>query len=128
IPVKYLVNGISIIPADLETVEYFHLQFERHEVMFANDVAVESYQRSGDHDGFANGADFKALDGSDAIPMSAYAPVLGYHGGRQHVGALARMTVSHLVDIRDPIQIAYDRIATRARKSGMCETTLTQAA
>ena len=49
--------------------------------------------------------------------MIPYAPVLGYSGPRTHLKALLRLGVSQVVDVRDPIQVAYDRIAARATKS-----------
>jgi hypothetical protein len=46
--------------------------------------------------------------------MVPYAPVLGYWGARTHLKALLRLGVSQVIDVRDPIQVAYDRIAARA--------------
>jgi hypothetical protein len=37
-----------------------------------------------------------------------------YSGGRAELRALLRLTASRFIDMRDPIQIAYARIATRA--------------
>ena len=47
--------------------------------------------------------------------MAPYAPLLGYFGGRQDVVALARLAVYRWVDVRDRIQIVYDRLAKRAQ-------------
>jgi hypothetical protein len=120
IPVEYLVNGDSIIrsaPTGLDVVEYFHIEFEQHEVMYAEGVPVESLQGIDGREGFTNSAEYERLYGSssNASPMLPYAPVLGYYGGRQDAVALARLAVSHLIDVRDPVQIAYDRLAARAR-------------
>jgi hypothetical protein len=46
--------------------------------------------------------------------MSSFAPVYWYKGGRAEVRALLRLAASRFVDMRDPVQIAYHRIATRA--------------
>jgi hypothetical protein len=46
--------------------------------------------------------------------MSAFAPICRYNGVRAEVRGLLRLAASHFVDVRDPIQIAYDRIAARA--------------
>jgi hypothetical protein len=37
-----------------------------------------------------------------------------YDNGRQELKGLARSLISNVVDVRDPIQIAYDQIAERA--------------
>ena len=47
--------------------------------------------------------------------MSAVAPICRYaSGGRAEARALMRLAASRFVDVRDPIQIAYDRIVARA--------------
>jgi hypothetical protein len=44
IPARHLVNGVSILPAEaMEEVEYFHLELERHDVIFAEGAASESF-------------------------------------------------------------------------------------
>ena len=44
--------------------------------------------------------------------MPAFAPLCYYKGGRAEVRALLRLAASR---VRDPIQVAYARIAARAR-------------
>ncbi len=46
IPVRHLVNGSSIVqvPAEVDSIEYYHLEFAQHEVMYAEGLAVESLQ------------------------------------------------------------------------------------
>ena len=46
--------------------------------------------------------------------MTPFAPMLGYDNGRQEMKGLVRSLISNVVDVRDPIQIAYDQIAKRA--------------
>jgi len=46
--------------------------------------------------------------------MPAFAPDCRYQGGGAEVRALLRLAAFRFVDLRDPIQIAYARIATRA--------------
>lgn len=45
---KHLVNGRSILPAPCGEVEYVHLMFDRHEVIFSEGAASESFH-PGDH-------------------------------------------------------------------------------
>ena len=115
IPVTYLVNEANVARClELETIEYYHVEFDTHEVIFAEGAAVESY--SGAHrEGFDNFADFERTYGSQALSIKQpYAPIMGYNGGRDELRGLFRSLVSNVVDIRDPIQVAYDTIAQRA--------------
>jgi hypothetical protein len=118
IPVKYLVNGRSIAFDDAakmsETIEYFSVELDTHEVIFAEGMAAETYRYDGHHQiVWDNLGDYQDLYGEHKV-MSAFAPICSYSGGRAEVRGLLRLAASRLVDVRDPIQIAYDRIAARA--------------
>ena len=119
IPVKHLVNGQSIridkTVLQSETIEYLHVELETHEVIFADRLPVESFLYSGGVVAWDNLEDYHRLYGSHR----AVAPVAAYHsyeGGRDEVRGLIRLAASRFVDVRDPIQIARDRIAARARR------------
>jgi hypothetical protein len=44
IPARHLVNGVSILPAGaMDVVEYFHLELDRHDVIFAEGAASETF-------------------------------------------------------------------------------------
>ena len=47
-PAKALINGASIRLKTAETIDYYHLLFDRHEIVFADGVPTESFY-SGDH-------------------------------------------------------------------------------
>ena len=55
IPVKYLVNGRTIVQEPVDRVTYRHLELPRHDVMFAEGLPAESYLDVGDRTNFANG-------------------------------------------------------------------------
>jgi len=124
IPAKYLINGTSIVqgmPEGVEEIEYFHIELEQHEVIFAEGVAAETLLVMKDHETFAdlirekfdNFAERKQLYGHDALAMTPFAPRVCYNGRRSELKALLRRAVSPVVDIRDPIQLVHDRIAAR---------------
>lgn len=121
IEVKDLVNGTSIaraVPDGMRNIEYFHVELGTHEVMFAEGAPVETLLVSDGRERFGNFVEHERLYGPDIGPaMVPCAPVLGYSRTRAHLKALLRLGVSHLVDVRDPIQVAYDRIAARATHS-----------
>jgi hypothetical protein len=126
IPAKYLVNGTSIVqamPDGVEEIEYFHIELETHEVIFAEGVAAETLLVMKDREAFAglihekfdNFTERKQLYGmDDALPMTPYAPRVCYNGRRSELKALLRRAISPVVDMRDPIQLVHDRIAARA--------------
>ena len=117
IPVKHLVNERSItVDRDaktFETIEYFSVELETHQVIFAEGTAAETFQYCGGQVAWDNLGDYQDLYGRAHKLMPAFAPHCRY-GGRAEVGALLRLAASRFVDLRDPIQIAYARIATRA--------------
>jgi hypothetical protein len=118
IPVKHLVNGRSIAFDDdakmSETIEYFCVELDTHEVIFAEGTAAETFRYGGGQIAWDNLGDYQDLYGSEHELMSPVAPIYRYNGGRAEVRALLRLAASRFVDVRDPIQIAYDRIAARA--------------
>lgn len=115
IPVMCLVNDTSIAPyLGLETIEYYQVEFDTHEVIFAEGASVESY-RGVNRESFANFAEFERIYGTEQQSIKTpYAPSMGYFRGRDELKGLVRSLISNVVDIRDPIQIACDRIAKRA--------------
>jgi len=117
IPVKFLVNGASIVqalPDGMDEIEYFHVELERHEVIFAEGAAAETLLATNGREHFSNFIEYERLYGIDSgAAMLPYAPLVGYNGGRSELKALLRRVASPIIDIRDPIQVAYDRIVTR---------------
>ncbi len=55
IPVRYLVNGRSIVQLDVDAVTYWHVELQRHDVLLAEGLACESYLDTGNRSAFANG-------------------------------------------------------------------------
>ncbi|MEZ2128867.1 MULTISPECIES: Hint domain-containing protein [unclassified Sinorhizobium] len=120
IRVKELVNGTSIapaLPAEGETIEYFNIALESHEVILAEGAPAETFLlRANNHENFTNFAEFERLRPVEAAPaMAPFAPVAGYEGGREHLGALLRLAAPRFIPVRDPVRDAYERIASRAR-------------
>jgi hypothetical protein len=120
IQVGDLVNGRSITPAMpefMDCVEYFHIELETHEVIFAEGTPAETYLNRGCREKFSNFVEYERLYGAEPRPaMTPYAPIVAYTGGRAELKALLRLAVSPLVDVRDPIQVAYSRITARTEE------------
>ena len=68
IPVGLLANGETVTRMDWASVDYFHVEFEQHDVVFAEGLPAESYVDCG------NRGEFEAQDGPMALhPLFAYA-------------------------------------------------------
>jgi hypothetical protein len=124
--VKDLVNGTSIAPAppaDGETIEYFHVVLESHEMILAEGAPAETLLLWGDnHEGFTNFAEFKRLYPA-GLAMTPFARIAGFESGRDHLKALLRLGMQPFLpgrqpirDAREPIDRAYERIAARAEQ------------
>jgi hypothetical protein len=117
IPVMYLINEASIAqgtPSEMSALEYYHVELDTHEVIYAEGALVESYDGS-NRDNFSNFMQYERLYGVERqSEMTPPAPILRYRGRRQELKGLVRSLISNVVDVRDPIQIAYDHLAQRA--------------
>jgi hypothetical protein len=70
---KDLVNGMTIQQADaVDQVDYFHLEFEAHEVILAEGAPAESYVECDNRQGFHNAHEFAALYPNDARAPFSY--------------------------------------------------------
>lgn len=118
IPVKHLVNGTSIAPAAPEgvnVIEYYHIEFDTHEVFLAEGALVESFiEEDAEREFFSNFVEYERLYGRSQARMTPFAPILDYRNRRQRLAGFARSVVSNVVDVRDPIQLARDELARRA--------------
>ena len=117
IPVMYLINEANIAqgtPSDMYAIEYYHIELDTHEVIYAEGALVESFDGSS-RENFSNFVQYERLYGIEDQPeMTPFAPILKYRGRRQELKGLVRSLISSVVDVRDPIQIAYDQLAKRA--------------
>lgn len=69
VPALLLVNGLTITQAQaVDRVEYFHLEFEGHEIVFAAAAPAESYVESDNRRGFHNAHEFDELYPNDNRP------------------------------------------------------------
>jgi hypothetical protein len=119
IPVKHLVNDVSITPATpsgMTAIEYYHVEFDAHEVFRAEGALVESFRNVDlQRESFSNFVQFERLYGCEPQPTTTpFAPILGYRNRREKVTGLVRSAISDVIDVRDPIQVARDQLARRA--------------
>lgn len=118
IPAAWLVNGKSVTMAALDErdeIDYFHIELETHEVIFAEGAPAETLLVTDDRERFVNFVEYERLYGTATVPaMKPFAPVLEYQGVHGELERLLRLAVSPIVDIRDPIQKARAKLSARA--------------
>jgi hypothetical protein len=71
VPAALLTNGVSIVTDDsVGSVSYYHLEFDSHEVVFAEGAPAESFVDDDSRQMFDNAAEFSRLY-PDALPQRA---------------------------------------------------------
>jgi len=100
IPVKYLINGSTVVQVPVETVTYYHIELHQHDLLLAEGLPVESYLDTGDRANFANGDGVIRLfpDLANRRPdvawlweLNGYAPLILF--GPELDAARARLTM-----------------------------------
>jgi hypothetical protein len=119
VQVRYLINESSIaqsMPSDTSAIEYYHIDLGTHQVIYAEGALVDSYFDDGcNRENFSNFVEYERLYGvQHQSKMTPFAPMLGYNNARREIEGLVRSLISNVVDVRDPIQVAYDQLAKRA--------------
>lgn len=118
IPARDLINDATVTlgaPAGPDRLDYIHVLLEDHHLLVANGMTAESLLlKRGEHLLFDNGGEYERLYGDREVAMEPCLPRIWYSGGRSHLKALLRIGVSHIIDVRDPIQKINAKIAARA--------------
>lgn len=116
IRVKDLVNGGSIARTlENDAIDYYNIVLDRHDVIFAEGVAVETYLMRGEsYLSFTNFAEYQRLYvGEPGADMKPFAPIKGYEGTRENLHAL--LCMSGMLPMRDVVEETYQRLVFSAR-------------
>jgi autotransporter-associated beta strand protein len=102
IPIRLLRNAMTIVQAPHETVTYYHVELDRHDILLAEGMPAESYLDTGNRGCFVN---------ADA-PLVMHPTFAGGQAGRE-----ARSCAPFA---NDPAQVGpiWRRLATRAADLG----------
>jgi hypothetical protein len=52
VPIRHLINGVSIVQETRDAVTYWHLELDRHDVVLAEGLACETYLDTGNRSAF----------------------------------------------------------------------------
>jgi len=119
IPAKYLVNGssIEIVSPANSAIEYFQIELEGHEAIFANGAPSESFFATPLREKFANYPEYLTLYGAASVEsMTPYKPIHRYSSILSKIGALTGAVLQFLgVDVADPVLRARARLQARAK-------------
>jgi hypothetical protein len=55
IPVRYLINGTTIVQEPVDQIGYWHIELDRHDVILAAGLPAESFLDTGNRSAFSNG-------------------------------------------------------------------------
>lgn len=76
IPVRRLLNGITIRQQPRDRITYWHIELERHNILLAEGLRVESYLDTGNRNAFGNGQGTAQLHPDFArAPVTSFAPL-----------------------------------------------------
>jgi hypothetical protein len=113
IPVRLLVNGASVLQEATDRVSYYHVELDRHDLLLAEGLAVESFLDTGNRAAFANGglvthqhADFASMtwEASGCAPIVLTGAPL--QAARERLAAVAATGRPLVVADQYPVRVA----------------------
>ena len=75
IPVRLLLNSLTIVQTDRPRVDYFHVELDSHDILLAEGRPAESYLDCGDRHSFENGGGILTLFAAIVGRKRGYAPL-----------------------------------------------------
>ena len=73
VPIKHLINGSTVAQVEVDSVTYYHVELERHDILLADGLPTESYLDTGDRGNFSNSDGvirlFPDFSGATASPL-----------------------------------------------------------
>jgi hypothetical protein len=113
IPARDLVNGrtIAAVDPDVEQLRYFHIEFDRHDILLAEGVPCESLLATSD-----SRASFRIehIASGDLEDMTPCAPIAAFEGGRSALKSRLRSALAPVIDMRQPRDVVRDHLEARA--------------
>ena len=89
IPIRYLVNGVSVVQENVASVTYWHVELDRHDVVLAEGLPVESFLDTGNRGAFSGEIGAPAAFAFGRWEAAGCAPLV--LGGPRLTAAVARL-------------------------------------
>jgi len=115
VPVCNLINGSTIVvddAEDLSELEYFHVKFESHDVIYAEGAACESMLTVSES--AKNFADYYRAHGFPESDPKPFAPIHSFWSRLSQLASRVRSAVSPIKESRQPLDLLRDRLEARA--------------
>ena len=115
VPVCNLINGSTIVvddAEDLSELEYFHVKFESHDVIYAEGAACESLLTVSES--AKNFADYYRAHGFPESEQKPFAPIHSFWSRRSQLASRVRSAASLIRESRRPLDLVRDRLEARA--------------
>ncbi|HEX3863617.1 MAG TPA: Hint domain-containing protein [Stellaceae bacterium] len=119
VPAQHLVNGTTITQTEMvEEVEYFHIELDTHDVIFAEGAAAESYVDCDNRMMFANASEHAALYPDDDRPRWQFAAPRLERGAPEMTKIRAALfqraaAAGHTLDYDPDLHLVVDGAAIR---------------
>lgn len=109
-------EGIAIAaPADSARLDYFHVELDRHDAIYAEGVPAETFREAGgNRESFDNFVEYERLHGAQERETEAFAPMTGFNGTRDRATSYIRSALSSVIDRRTTLDRIRDRLMERA--------------
>ncbi len=69
IPIKHLVNGLTVLQEPADSAHYFHIELARHDILLAEGLPAESYLDTGNRAMFVNAGPGPRSGGSEPVAL-----------------------------------------------------------
>jgi hypothetical protein len=115
IPVCNLINGSTIVvddAEDLSELEYFHVKFESHDVVYAEGAACESLLTVSEN--AKNFAEYYRAHGLPESEQKPFAPIHSFWSRRSQLASRVRSAASLIKESRRPLDLVRDQLEARA--------------
>jgi Hint domain len=113
-PAELLINGASITRSEApeyDELEYFHIKLESHDVIYAEDAAVETLVTV--DESAVNFVDYVRQYGTPPTGEARCAPYIHALGGRDELKSRFRSALSPWIDLRNEADAVRDRLEER---------------
>lgn len=116
VPASDLVGapGITIEAPATDRLDYFHIELDSHDAIFAEGLPAETYRAENNRERFDNFVEFKRRYGPAAEEQQPFAPLVGHGGPRSRAGSHLRSALSPWVDRRTAFDRIRDRLAEQS--------------